>query len=76
MLVQVAHGSAVFERGETQALCTATLGAMDISNTRDQLSGRRERNRLFFAYEFPPFSTGEVRVAVSDADSLADGLER
>ena len=54
------HGSAVFTRGETQALATATLGTkLDEKILDDVLNQGKERFLLH--YNFPPFSTGEAR---------------
>ena len=54
------HGSAVFTRGETQALVTATLGTtLDEKIIDDVLNQSKERFLLH--YHFPPFSTGEAR---------------
>lgn len=54
------HGSAVFTRGETQALVTATLGTtLDEKIVDDVLNQSKERFLLH--YNFPPFSTGEAR---------------
>ncbi len=54
------HGSAVFTRGETQSLATATLGTkLDEKILDDVLNQGRERFLLH--YNFPPFSTGEAR---------------
>ncbi|MCM1005449.1 MAG: polyribonucleotide nucleotidyltransferase [Prevotella sp.] len=54
------HGSAVFTRGETQALVTATLGTtLDEKIVDDVLNKSKERFLLH--YNFPPFSTGEAR---------------
>ena len=54
------HGSALFTRGETQALCTVTLGTKsDEKIIDDVLCNGRERFLLH--YNFPPFSTGEAR---------------
>ena len=54
------HGSAVFTRGETQALATVTLGTkLDEKILDDGLNQGRERFLLH--YNFPPFSTGEAR---------------
>ncbi len=54
------HGSVLFTRGETQALVTCTLGAMDDSQTIDSLLGSQERHFILH-YNFPPFSVGEVK---------------
>ncbi len=54
------HGSAIFTRGETQALATATLGTkLDEKILDDVLNQGRERFLLH--YNFPPFSTGEAK---------------
>ncbi len=58
--LQSPHGSAVFTRGETQALATVTLGTkLDEKILDDVLNTGRERFLLH--YNFPPFSTGEAR---------------
>ena len=53
------HGSAVFTRGETQALVTATLGTSDDEQRMDWLEGEAKK-RFMMHYNFPPFSVGEV----------------
>ncbi|MDE5653259.1 MAG: polyribonucleotide nucleotidyltransferase, partial [Muribaculaceae bacterium] len=54
------HGSAIFTRGETQSLVTATLGTtLDEKIVDDVLNQSKERFLLH--YNFPPFSTGEAR---------------
>ena len=54
-----AHGSALFTRGETQALVTATLGTSDDEQRIESLEGLR-RERFMLHYNFPPFSVGET----------------
>jgi polyribonucleotide nucleotidyltransferase len=54
------HGSAVFTRGETQALVTCTLGAAEDAQRIEGLGGMREE-RFLLHYNFPPYSVGEVR---------------
>ena len=54
------HGSAIFTRGETQALATATLGTSRESNIIDSPTDQGEEN-FYLHYNFPPFSTGEAR---------------
>jgi len=54
------HGSAVFSRGETQVLATATLGTGSDEQKIDALLGERFKKFLLH-YNFPPFSTGEVK---------------
>ncbi|MGF6147045.1 Polyribonucleotide nucleotidyltransferase [Kingella potus] len=52
------HGSALFTRGETQALATATLGTQRDEQIIDALSGEYT-DRFMLHYNFPPYSTGE-----------------
>ncbi|MBI5299286.1 MAG: polyribonucleotide nucleotidyltransferase, partial [Deltaproteobacteria bacterium] len=54
------HGSALFTRGETQALCVTTLGSSDDEQLIDAL-GEVYYKRFMLHYNFPPFSTGEVK---------------
>jgi len=54
------HGSAVFTRGETQALATVTLGTSRDANQIDMPSQEGEE-RFYLHYNFPPFCTGEAR---------------
>ena len=54
------HGSAVFTRGETQALVTATLGTSDDQQKVESVAGE-SRKRFMLHYNFPPFSVGEVK---------------
>jgi len=54
-----AHGSALFTRGETQALVTATLGMTEDEQRIESLEGLR-RERFMLHYNFPPFSVGET----------------
>ncbi len=53
------HGSALFTRGETQALVTATLGTAEDMQRLDVLEGEAFK-RFMLHYNFPPFSVGEV----------------
>ncbi|MBX3519889.1 MAG: polyribonucleotide nucleotidyltransferase [Xanthobacteraceae bacterium] len=53
------HGSALFTRGETQALCIATLGTGEDEQWIDALPGTYKENFLLH-YNFPPFSVGEA----------------
>lgn len=53
------HGSALFTRGETQALAVATLGTSRDEQIIDALSGEYT-DRFMLHYNFPPYSTGEV----------------
>src|SRR3984957_6458281 len=53
------HGSAIFTRGETQALATATLGTSDDMQRLEGFEGESKK-RFMLHYNFPPFSVGEV----------------
>jgi len=53
------HGSALFTRGETQALVVTTLGTDRDAQIIDAISGE-QRDRFMLHYNFPPFSTGEI----------------
>ncbi|WP_095012617.1 polyribonucleotide nucleotidyltransferase [Tsuneonella mangrovi] len=54
-----AHGSSLFTRGETQALCSTTLGTKDAEQMIDSLEGL-SYERFMLHYNFPPYSVGEV----------------
>ncbi|MDP3505958.1 MAG: polyribonucleotide nucleotidyltransferase [Myxococcales bacterium] len=54
------HGSAVFQRGETQALATATLGTADSEQRIEYLLGEQVK-RFMLHYNFPPFSVNETK---------------
>jgi polyribonucleotide nucleotidyltransferase len=53
------HGSALFTRGETQSICTTTLGTKDSEQMIDGLDGL-SYSRFMLHYNFPPYSVGEV----------------
>ncbi|MBE0463424.1 polyribonucleotide nucleotidyltransferase [Halomonas colorata] len=53
------HGSAVFTRGETQAIAVATLGTLRDSQLIESLEGER-KDRFMLHYNFPPYSVGEA----------------
>jgi polyribonucleotide nucleotidyltransferase len=55
-----AHGSALFTRGETQALVTTTLGTSEDEQRVEQLTGMSFK-KFMLHYNFPPFSVGEVK---------------
>ncbi len=59
-VLPMAHGSAVFTRGETQVLATATLGTGRSNRLVDDL-GIEDTEEFMLHYNFPPFSTGEVK---------------
>ena len=54
------HGSALFQRGETQAIVTTTLGTASDEQKIDALTGESWK-RFMLHYNFPPFSTGETK---------------
>src|SRR5712691_9347126 len=54
------HGSALFTRGETQAMVTATLGTKDDEQRIELLDSSESSKRFMLHYNFPPFSVGEV----------------
>ena len=57
------HGSALFTRGETQALVSVTLGTTDDEQRIDSIDVAGETTKSFMLhYNFPPFSTGEVKM--------------
>ena len=61
-LLPRAHGSALFTRGETQALVSVTLGTSDDEQRIDSIDVAGETTKSFMLhYNFPPFSTGEVK---------------
>ncbi len=61
-LLPRAHGSALFTRGQTQALVVATLGTQNDVQRLDSIDEPQEVTKSFMLhYNFPPFSTGEVR---------------
>ncbi|XP_014470838.1 PREDICTED: polyribonucleotide nucleotidyltransferase 1, mitochondrial [Dinoponera quadriceps] len=57
------HGSAVFQRGQTQVMCTVTLDSLESAFKMDAvsmlISGMKEKN-FFLHYEFPPYATNEI----------------
>ncbi|MHB8733217.1 MAG: polyribonucleotide nucleotidyltransferase [bacterium] len=59
-LLPRAHGSGLFERGQTQVLTAVTLGTGQDEQIIDDLS-TRERKRYMHHYDFPPYSVGEAR---------------
>jgi polyribonucleotide nucleotidyltransferase len=58
-VLPLAHGSALFTRGETQALCVATLGTAQDEQIVDALDGEF-REHFMLHYNFPPYSVGEA----------------
>ena len=67
------HGSALFTRGETQAIVVATLGSLRDAQIIDALEGSR-RDRIMLHYNFPPFSVGECgRVGATSRREIGHG---
>lgn len=61
-LLSSVHGSALFQRGQTQALVSVTLGSgKDAQKTDDVMSDDVVETNFMLHYNFPPFSTGEVK---------------
>ncbi len=59
-LIPRTHGSALFARGETQALALATLAPVDEAQMLDNYAGGADFKRFLLHYNFPPFSVGET----------------
>jgi len=66
------HGSALFTRGETQALVTATLGTSQDEQRIDSLLGDVTK-RFMLHYNFPPFSTGEAKAMRQSRREIGHG---
>jgi polyribonucleotide nucleotidyltransferase len=60
-LLPRAHGSALFTRGETQAIVTCTLGSPDDAQRLDTIGDEGKSERFLLHYNFPPYSVGEIR---------------
>jgi len=54
------HGSALFNRGETQAIGSVTLGTKSDTQSLDAITGGRLEKKFMLHYNFPPYSVGEV----------------
>ncbi len=54
------HGSALFQRGETQAMAVATLGTLSDAQSMDAITGGPAEKRFMLHYNFPPYSVGET----------------
>ena len=59
-LIPRTHGSALFNRGETQSLATITLGSQQDSQELDVITGGLPEKKFMVHYNFPPYSVGEV----------------
>jgi polyribonucleotide nucleotidyltransferase len=69
-----AHGSALFTRGETQAIVTTTLGTKDDEQYMDDLEKGETKRRFMLHYNFPPYSVGEAgRFGVSSRREIGHG---
>jgi len=72
-LLPMAHGSALFTRGETQSIATATLGDASAEQKADSVDGTENR-KFYLHYTFPPCSVGEVgRVGAPGRRELGHG---
>ena len=60
VLPKEVHGSALFERGQTQALVSVTLGANSDAQDLDALTGGAQSKSFILHYNFPPYSVGET----------------
>jgi polyribonucleotide nucleotidyltransferase len=68
------HGSALFTRGETQAIVTVTLGTSEDIQYLDDLEKGEIKRRFLLAYNFPPFSVGETgRVGSTSRREIGHG---
>jgi len=56
------HGSALFTRGETQAIVTTTLGSTDDEMFIDGLNEEKRKAKFYLHYNFPPYCTGEAKM--------------
>lgn len=68
------HGSAVFNRGETQALGTVTLGTKSDTQSMDAVTGGAEEKKFMLHYNFPPYCVGEAgRVGFTSRREIGHG---
>ena len=68
------HGSAVFGRGETQTICTVTLGTKKESQGLDAVTGGVSEKEFILHYNFPPYSVGEVgRLGMTSRREIGHG---
>jgi polyribonucleotide nucleotidyltransferase len=68
------HGSAVFGRGETQTLCTVTLGTTKESQRFDAVTGGEDEKNFILHYNFPPYSVGECgRLGMTSRREIGHG---
>lgn len=68
------HGSALFNRGETQALATVTLGTLKDAQAMDALAGGPDEKRFMLHYNFPPYCVGEPgRIGTTSRREIGHG---
>jgi len=68
------HGSAIFSRGETQTICTVTLGTKKESQGMDAITGGPTEKEFILHYNFPPYSVGEVgRLGMTSRREIGHG---
>ncbi len=68
------HGSAIFGRGETQTLCTVTLGTKKETQSLDAVAGGVSEKEFLLHYNFPPYSVGEVgRLGMTSRREIGHG---
>jgi polyribonucleotide nucleotidyltransferase len=73
-LLPRSHGSALFQRGETQALALATLASAEEAQIVDAYTGGEQSKRFILHYNFPPFSVGETgRVGSTSRREIGHG---
>ncbi|MDF7808344.1 polyribonucleotide nucleotidyltransferase [Pontiellaceae bacterium B12219] len=68
------HGSAIFGRGETQTICTVTLGTTKESQRFDAVTGGVDEKNFILHYNFPPYSVGECgRLGMTSRREIGHG---
>ena len=68
------HGSAIFGRGETQTICTVTLGTKKEAQRFDAVTGGVNEKNFILHYNFPPYSVGEVgRLGMTSRREIGHG---
>ncbi len=68
------HGSAIFGRGETQTICTVTLGTKKESQRFDAVTGGKDEKSFILHYNFPPYSVGECgRLGMTSRREIGHG---
>ena len=68
------HGSAIFGRGETQTICTVTLGTTKETQRFDAITGGADEKEFILHYNFPPYSVGEVgRLGMTSRREIGHG---